>query len=472
MHVLFATAEIEPLVATGGLGAASAGLVGGLRRQGVLVTPVIPGYESWAFTDEQVIPLDAPAWVGGAVARVGVVDGLGDVAVIDSPSLRRPHPYVDPETGSGWRDNDHRFFAWSAAVAALAVRLQPDVVHVNDWHAATVLAHLPESTPTVLSIHNLAHQGWGDAGWADALGRRGGRFRWMGSVNALAGAISMADRVVTVSPNYAAEIRTERCGMGLDGLLSSRGSDLVGILNGIDTGDWDPARDPALVAPYDAGTVAGKSDNQAALCGELGLDAGPGPLVVSVSRFDYQKGIDLIAEVSHLLVGVPVRLALLGSGDRDTEETMARVADMHRGRIAFRQGYDASLAHRMFAAGDLAIIPSRFEPCGLTQMQAMRYGTLPIVSDVGGLRDTVIDADSSSRAGTGIVMGEVSGAGIVDGVHRGARLVTNKARAARVRARAMGSDWSWDEPAKRYASLYDGLVPTSEPVVEKAGEKP
>ena len=462
MHVLFATAEMEPLVSTGGLGAASAGLVAALRRDGVRVTPVLPGYRPWELVDERVLQLTVPAWAGPAVARIGTVPGLGEVAVIDAPSLPRPHPYVDPETGSGWRDNDHRFFAWSSAVAALAMALRPDVVHVNDWHAATTLAHLRPGPATVLSIHNLAHQGWCDEGWVGALGTRGERFRWKNSVNALAGGIALADRVVTVSPRYAVEITTEEGGMGLDRLLASRGNDLVGILNGIDTDDWDPSSDPALVTPFDAARPELKAANHEALCDELGLAAGPGPLVVSVSRFDYQKGIDLLGESGGILAGIPVRLALLGSGEWETEAAMARLAEAHPGRIAFRQGYDAALAHRMFAAGDLAIIPSRFEPCGLTQMQAMRYGTVPIVSDVGGLHDTVVDIDAAPRTGTGVLLRSVSAAGIVDGVHRANRLWSNKAKVARVRRRAMEIDWSWDAPAARYRSLYEGLVSGAE----------
>ncbi|MFN8052981.1 MAG: glycogen/starch synthase [Acidimicrobiales bacterium] len=469
MHVLFATAELEPLVSTGGLGAAAAGLVGALRRDGITVTPVVPGYEAFPLAAERTVALDVPSWVGSASARVGTIEHLGQVVVIDAPSLARPHPYVDPESGSGWRDNDHRFFAWSAAVAALARVLRPDVVHVHDWHAATTLAHLPEGTPTVLTIHNLAHQGWCDPGWIDVLGARGERYRWKNSVNALAGGISLADRVVTVSPRYADEITTEEHGMGLDALLRSRGGDLVGILNGIDTVDWDPAADAHLVARYDASTVELKAANQQALCAELGLEETGGPLVVSVSRFDYQKGIDLLGEVAGIVAGVPARVALLGSGDRETEAAMARIAAAHAGRVAFRQGYDAALAHRMFAAGDLTVVPSRFEPCGLTQMQALRYGTIPIVTDVGGLHDTVVDADESSRQGTGIVMRSVSGAGIVDGVHRGVRLVSNRARVARVRARGMAADWSWDTPATHYRALYEGLVSRDESAPERPG---
>ena len=456
--MLFATAEIEPIVSTGGLGAASFGLVNALRRAGVEVTIVLPGYGNYPLDDETVMPLVVPGWVGSARARLGTHDAVGALALIEAPSLERPHPYVDPHTAQGWPDNDHRFFAWSAGVAALAHELRPDVVHVNDWHAAATLSYLDESFASVLSIHNLAHQGWGDRGWLDALGGRSGAYYERGAVNALAGAIRLADRIVAVSPTYADEIRTFEGGMGLDGLLCERGEAVSGILNGIDTDDWNPATDPALVANFSADDLEQRPRNQATLLEEMGLDARPGPLVVSVSRFDAQKGIDLIPAVSHLLAGTPARFAFLGSGDRSTEASLASVAAWNPGRIAFRQGYDAALAHRLFASGDFAIVPSRFEPCGLTQMQAMRYGAVPIVSNVGGLHDTVIDVDADGRNGVGIVLREVSGAGIVDGVHRAARLFGRPASYRKTQARGLTRDWSWDGPAVQYHGLYERLM--------------
>ena len=462
MHVVFATAEIEPIVSTGGLGAASFGLVNALRRTGVEVTIVVPAYAPWDLPEERIVPLAVPAWVGQARARIGVHPAVGRIAMIEAPTIERPHPYVDPATGQGWGDNDHRFFAWSAAVGALCHDLRSsgervDVVHVNDWHAATTLAHLDESFRAVLSIHNLAHQGWGGLGWMDALGHRGAAFVERGAVNALSGAVRLAERIVAVSPTYANEIRTFEGGMGMDALLRDRGDAVVGILNGIDVDDWNPATDEALVSRFSVDDLESRSANHPALCAELGLEVGPGPLVVSVSRFDGQKGIDMIPEVSHLLARIPTRMAFLGSGDKATEAAMSGVAAWNPGRIAFRQGFDAALAHRMFAAADFAIVPSRFEPCGLTQMQAMRYGALPIVSDVGGLHDTVVDVDDQPRRGVGVKLHAVSGAGIVDGVHRAARLFSNRARFERVRRRAMSLDWSWDGPALRYRDLYGEL---------------
>lgn len=466
MHVLFATAELQPIVSTGGLGAASAGLVSALRRVGHHVDVLVPDYGAYPLADEERVELEVPDWVGSAWIRTGVHAGAGRVHLVHVPSIERPNPYVDPGTGLGWRDNDHRFFGWSRAVAAWAELSRPDIVHVNDWHAATVLGHLHDDQPSVLTVHNLAHQGWADVGWEPLLGRRSTRsasYLKGGAVNALAGAIALADRVVTVSPSYAQEIRTHAGGHGLDGSLVARGDALVGILNGIDTDDWNPATDRFLAANYDAdadadAVGAAKAVNQAALAEELQLPAGPGPLVVSVSRFDHQKGIDLLLELSRIMSNLPVRLALLGSGDHALETWARTVADRSGGTVAFRLGYDNELAHLMFGAADLTVIPSRFEPCGLTQMQAMRYGTLPIVTDVGGLHDTVVDADATPEEGTGIVTSGVDQVALVDGMHRGVRLWKDPARRNGAIRRGMSVDWSWQTPARHYAELYASLI--------------
>ncbi len=458
VDVMFVTAEIEPLVATGGLGAAAAGLVHALRTAGVDCIPVVPDYGNWPLEDEHCLDLEVPSWVGHARVRTGTCAGLGAVALIDVAGISRPHPYVDPVTGVGWPDNDQRFFAFSRAAAAWAAEVRPKIVHVNDWHAATTLAHLSPDQRTVLSIHNLAHQGWSDRGWLEAFGERAERFEFQGSVNALAGALNCADRIVTVSPRYAEEIHEDHLGMGLAPLIRMRGADVVGILNGIDTEDWNPATDRYLAANYSTFDSAAKAQSQKVVCAELGLSEGPGPLVVCVTRLDFQKGIDQLIDVVHVLSGIPVRVALLGSGDHALEEAAGIVAVGSNATVAFRRGYDRTLAHQLFAAGDFALIPSRFEPCGLTQMQAMRYGTIPIVADVGGLHDTVIDADQFPKLGTGIVMREVSAAGIVDGVHRAARISKSPSRQRAIANRGMARDWSWDGPAQRYTEMYKEVL--------------
>ena len=250
----------------------------------------------------------------------------------------------------------------------------------------------------MLTIHTLGYQGWANLGWLDGFPFHRGAFLHGNDCNPLAGGIRIADLVVTVSPTYAREIVTPEGGFGLDGELRRRGDELVGILNGIDTKIWDPATDPNLVAPYDAGDPSAKAASQPALCEELGLDDGPGPLVVIVTRLVEQKGIDLVVPALQLLPLLPARIAVLGDGDRWLAETLHAAAARQPERVAFRQGYDEGLAHRMFAGGDLLLMPSRFEPCGLAQMQAMRYGTPVIATDVGGLHDTVVDVDLGADA--------------------------------------------------------------------------
>ncbi|HMS12704.1 MAG TPA: glycogen/starch synthase [Microthrixaceae bacterium] len=454
MHVLFASAEVVPVVSTGGLGAATAGLTAALRRAGHRVELVVPDYGGYPLQNERCETIHLDPWIGAITVRTGTHAEVGPMHLVRFGGIERPHPYVDPDHARGWGDNDHRFFGFSAVVAELARRLGVDVVHLNDWHTAGALGRLPSSVPTVLTIHNLAHQGWADLGWLANLGGAAHAYAWNGAVNALAGGIRLADRVVAVSPTYADEVRRDDLGMGLAPLLRDRGPSLRGILNGIDTAEWDPSLDPTLVARFSSRDLDGKSAVHDALCDELGIDRGPGPLITIVSRFDDQKGIDLLTSALPYLGSMPARLAVLGSGAPWLERAVCDAAAAAPGRIAAVIGYDASLAHRLFAAGHLTVVPSRFEPCGLTQMQAMQYGTVPIVTDVGGLHDTVIDVDTNPRSGTGIVIPRPDAMAVLDGLHRGVRLATNKRRYASVQRRGMERDWSWDGPAEIYADLY------------------
>ena len=457
MKVLFATAELAPIARVGGLAAAAAGLVNGLRELAVDVEVVVPDYFHTPLTGETVVELDVPEWARPATARRGVAPGVGEITLVDSWGIERPHPYVASD-GSGYPDNDRRFFGFSAAVAALARTTTPDVLHLNDWHTATTLAHLEDPPPTVLTIHTLGYQGWSDIGWLDGFPHRPGAFLLANGCNPLAGGIRLADLVVAVSPTYAREIVTPEGGFGLDALLRERGDDLVGILNGIDTSIWDPATDPAIVAPYDSTDLSGKALSHAALCAELGLDQGPGPLVVVVSRLVDQKGIDLVVPVLPLLRTMSARLAVLGDGDPSLAAALADAAEADPARVAFRQGYDEALAHRLFAGGDLLLMPSRFEPCGLAQMQAMRYGTPPVVTDVGGLHDTVIDVDREPSKGTGTVAAQAEALHVLDAMHRAVRAHNNRPRRDAMRRRGMAIDWSWQAPARAHVAHYERLI--------------
>jgi starch synthase len=457
MKVLFATAEFAPLVRVGGLAAAASGLVDELRRLDIDVEVALPDYSGLPLDDEDVVDLDVVSWAAPARARRGrTADGV-DVTLIDVPGIARPHPYVQPD-GEGWPDNDERFFRFSAAVAALARLRRPDVLHLNDWHTASSLAHLERALPTVLTIHTLGYQGRANGGWLRAFPYHRDAFEYFGDVNPLAGAIRLADVVVTVSPTYAREVLTPEGGFGLDGLLGDRGSALVGIRNGIDTDTWDPSSDPHLPSRYDISDMSGKEVDRSALRDELGLADVAGPLAVVVTRLADQKGVDLIVPLLTLLERMPGQLAVLGDGDARLAAALAGAAAAMPDRIAFRRGYDETLAHRLFAGGDLFLMPSRFEPCGLAQMQAMRYGTLPVVTDVGGLHDTVIDVDTDPARGTGVTAAQATSVHVLDAWHRAVRAYGHRARRDAMRRRGMTADWSWRAPAMAHIELYGRLA--------------
>jgi len=459
MRVVFATAELSPVATVGGLAAAAAGLGAELRRRGVDVELVLPDYGNITLEDETSSTIAVPEWVGPAQLRVGRHAEVGPLRLISVPGIARSHPYLQP-SGHGWPDNTERFFRFSAAVAAYVNADPPDVVHLNDWHTATALAATDPAIPTVLSIHNLAYQGTTDGSWLKRLGPRASHFEWWGDTNPLSGAIALADRVVAVSPNYAREITTHEGGFGLDEPLRARGDALVGILNGIDTAVWDPATDPHLSARFDGASLERREANRTALLERLDLPIDDVPLATVVTRLTYQKGIDLLTPLVHLLDQVPVRLAVLGSGDADLSDQLRYLAEVHPRTLRFVEGYDEGLSHQLFGGGDLFLMPSRFEPCGLTQMQAMRYGAIPVVTGVGGLVDTVPDADRSTRDGVGFVADRAEPADLLAAIFRAARRSRDRRRRVALQKRMMSIEWSWAAPAASYHRMYSTLSPS------------
>jgi starch synthase len=456
MRVLFATAELSPIATVGGLAAAAAGLGSELRRAGVDVDLVMPDYGGITLVDETTFALNVPDWAGPVVVRRGRHAVTGPLTLISAPGLARPHPYLQP-TGEGWTDNSDRFFRFGRAIAALVEHDEPDVLHLNDWHTGSALAALVAPPPTVVSIHNLAYQGIADPSWLELIGPNAAHYEWWGDANPLTGALALADRIVAVSPNYALEILTPADGFGLDGPLRDRGQALVGILNGIDTHVWNPQTDPHLPANFSVKSMDGKAVCRQALLGRVGFAEDAVPLGTVVTRLTEQKGIDLLVPLIPLLEQIPMRLAVLGSGDAVLAARLHELAAEYPDHFAFVEGYDEALSHLMFAGADLFLMPSRFEPCGLTQMQAMRYGAVPVVTAVGGLVDTVPDADFNPK-GLGFVADEVTTEHLLAAMFRAARAVSKKRTSAALCKRMMAVDWSWTKPAERYAELYTSLI--------------
>lgn len=452
MRVIFATAELSPLVKVGGLGEAASGLVRALHRSGVEVEVALPDYEGSTPSEGRESMLGVPGWAGPARLRERSVEGIGRVRLVHTPTLPRPHPYTDSE-GRGWPDNDTRFFSFSAGVAALVAADPPDVLHLNDWHTGATLGFLPDPPPTVLTIHNLAYQGWADGSWLGRLPHRPEAYEWYGGINPLTGAIALADRVVTVSPTFAAEARQPATGFGVHEQLAARGERFLGILNGIDTSIWDPSTDSHLPLHYDVDTASRKRELARRLARELGWEPNGGSLVGMVTRLTEQKGVDLALEATKALTRLGARMVLLGSGDREMADAARRTA-LSNDRFIFRQGHDEGLAHRIFAAADLYLMPSRFEPAGLAQMQAMRYGAIPVVTDVGGLHDTVTDADAHPGEGTGFVAARVEAGEVVDALDRAVRAWRSTRRRGEIRRRGMVGNWSWERAAESYHRLY------------------
>jgi starch synthase len=393
------------------------------------------------------------------------------VYLVDAPLLYRRDggPYQDRQ-GHDWPDNVQRFglLGWMGAnlAAGLDPAWQPDVLHAHDWHAAMACAYLhahpSPAVATVFTVHNLAYQGLFPEGDFPLLGlpRRymsPGGVEYHGQLSFMKAGLKFAERITTVSPTYAREIATPEFGCGLDGVIRGRAADLFGILNGVDRAVWSPERDPAIAERYSAEQLDGKRACKAALQHEFGLAVQPqAPLLAVLGRMTAQKGLDLVLAALPRLVERGAQWAVVGSGDPSLEAAFTESARAHPGRMAVRVGYDEGLAHRLIAGADAVVVPSRFEPCGLTQLYGLRYGTLPIVRRVGGLADTVVDADTDAQRddrATGFVFDAATPAALEHAVER-ALAHYRDAGWQRTMRRAMAQDFSWDHAAGEYLALY------------------
>lgn len=476
MRVLSVASEAYPLVKTGGLADVAGALPGALAAEGVEVRTLLPGYPAvLAALPRAKTVLTLQLMGGAARLRAGVAGGL-QVLALDAPHLfdRPGGPYNAPD-GSDWPDNPQRFAALCQAAASVALgslgAWQPDVVHAHDWQAgftAAYLAYGPRpAPPCVFTVHNLAFQGWCPAGLLGELGLPPESFtiegvEFYGGISPLKAGLRLADRVTTVSPGYAAEITRPENGQGLDGLLRARGAALSGIVNGIDTGVWNPAADPLLPARYSGVHARRRGRNRAALLGAFGLDAvAEGPVFAVISRLTRQKGIDLVFEALPTLLELGGSLVVLGTGEAALEAAARRAQESHPGRVAVRIGYDEALAHLMQAGCDALLVPSRFEPCGLTQLCALRYGAVPVVARVGGLADTVVDGNPAALAAgvaTGLQFLPVDGEGLGVALRRAVALYQDPAAWARLQRNAMRAEVGWAGPAASYAALYREVV--------------
>ena len=481
MQVLSITSEFFPLIKTGGLADVAGALPGALAAEGVAMRTLLPGYPVVMDALTSTQPLVAADLFGGAATLYSAKapDGA-ELIVIDAPHLydRPGNPYLGPD-GKDWRDNHLRFAALAWLGAEIGKGLledegyRPDIIHGHDWQAALAPVYLRSgaSPPgTVLTIHNLAFQGIFPATELSALKLPPSSFtldglEFWGKISFLKGGIRYADHLTTVSPTYAREICTPDAGMGLDGVLRERQDVLTGITNGIDTAVWNPADDANITKPYQSRALQAKAVNKAALQERLALDADPDALLFCViSRLTAQKGFDLLLEALPTLVGNGGQLALLGSGDAALEAAFADAVRENPGRIGAVFGYDEPLSHQLQAGADAILIPSRFEPCGLTQLYGLRYGTLPIVARVGGLADTVIDANQAALTdgvATGFQFDPDSAEALKTALERAFALYRDKKSWRQVQRRAMGRKVDWATPAKAYAALYRALRPAA-----------
>jgi starch synthase len=483
IRVLSVASEAFPLVKTGGLADVVGALPAALSPLGVEVRTLVPGYPAVmrALGRRGGIVHAWPDLFGGPARLVGGEAGGLTLLALDAPHLfERPgNPYLDAD-GRDWPDNAARYAALAYAAAELGRGLvpdyAPDVIHAHDWQAGLVPAYLRYGPPvpvrrpaTIVTVHNLAYQGQFAASLLQRLKLPAAAFtvegvEYYGQIGFLKAGLALADHVTTVSPTYALEIQGSEMGMGLDGLLRHRADALSGIRNGIDLEIWNPATDPHLPARYGAGKLAARKANKAAIRQRFGLSSdAAGPLVCVVSRLTWQKGIDLLLDALPRLLEGDGQLAVLGAGDADLQAGLLAAQARHPGRVGVVVGYDEALSHLLQGGADAILVPSRFEPCGLTQLYGLRYGTVPIVARTGGLADTVIDANDAAlaaRVGTGFQFAPVTAEALGAALGRVLRCWRDPSAWRSLQKRGMAADVGWGIPAAQYAALYRSLTTT------------
>ncbi len=475
MKVLFVSAECVPFAKTGGLADVVGSLPKYLHARGVDVRVVLPLYAGMPWNDFEILDgaLHVPTWYGPAQCRVRVSHLPKSTVPIYfleyNRYFDRPHLYGPPD--EGYSDNLERFMFLSRGSLELckALGFIPDIIHTHDWHTSLVPVYLNtvewmkplHGSANVHTIHNLAYQGVLDPGamFITGLGREhyhAGEFEHFGAMNLMKASIAHSTALTTVSPNYAREIQTDEYGCGLNGELASRNGKLFGILNGIDQDEWNPAKDPRIAKPFDVSRLEAKKACKAALQQEAGLPVRDDiPLFVFLGRLVHQKGGDILAHALQRTLEWDMQFIVLGTGETDAERFYADLARFRSDKAAAWLGFSDPQAHRLVAGADFLIMPSRFEPCGLSQLYALRYGALPVVHGTGGLVDTVSSYDQNNGQGTGFIFYDLGPDSLADTMGWAIWTWYNRREHIEtMRRRAMSQDFSWDRAARDYERIY------------------
>lgn len=477
LKLLSVASECTPFVKTGGLADVVGALAKVLSAHDVECRVLLPLYHQIEHLSKDAETVDEVGTIFGGPVRVLARRQAGiDLLLIDAPHLYdRPGQIYLNDTGADWPDNHLRFglLSWVAARIGLngIAGWRPDVIHAHDWQAGLTPVYARQGDvsppPCILTIHNVAFQGifpataMGELALDPAGYTREG-FEYFDQIGFLKGGLMLADAITTVSPTYARELLTQEFGMGLEGVLATRSAVLTGILNGIDTDAWNPQTDPALVQTYGIRSLNRKAANKQALLARFDLSGDPGlPLFSVISRLSEQKGLDIALEALPKVLEQGARFVMLGSGSPDLEDGFARLARRYPNQVGVQIGFDEDLAHLIQAGADATLVPSRFEPCGLTQLCAMRYGTLPIVSKTGGLADTVIDANAAALVtgcATGFQFAPVTAEKLQDALMRAMDLYADRKTWQKLMRNAMKYPVGWDVSARRMTDLYRALA--------------
>jgi starch synthase len=477
--ILFATSEAHPLIKTGGLADVAASLPRALLKRGNDVKILLPAYASVMVKAKEVgVKKVAELDIGGQAVFILQTRLPGSrvvVFLVDIPQYfeREGNPYCGPD-GTDWFDNHWRFYMFAKAAEAIALNQaglawQPDVVHCNDWQTGLIPALLnthTEKPASVFTIHNLAYRGLFSYQAFAELNLpveywHHEKLEFYGQMSFMKGGLAFADAITTVSPSYAQEIQTVDFGCGLEGLLQARTKNLHGILNGIDMDEWNPGSDKLIHHNYQRRTVTQKVKNKCFLQEQLNLSVDESiPMLGFIGRLVDQKGIDLMLNQMTAMLSVNCQLVILGSGFPHYEEALMSIAQQYPNKVSVTLGYNEALAHQIEASADIFLMPSIFEPCGLNQMYSLRYGTLPIVHAVGGLKDTVFErlTEDADTVGNGFVFHEPTAEELHKAIQRAVGYYQHRSLWKQLQQNAMSTDFSWEKSAAVYEELYDAVV--------------